>query len=56
MSAQTWIVIVPDKSWTSCYGRFDSYEEATDWVRANGWHPTDVNIYQVKDKNNRDIK
>jgi hypothetical protein len=42
-----WVVIVPRKSFTKCYGLFASHDLAMAWVRANQFDPEDVQIYPV---------
>lgn len=42
-----WVVVIPQGSWTRCYGLFESYDACVGWLRANQHHPSDVGIYPV---------
>jgi hypothetical protein len=44
-----WIVIVGSGSFATCYGLFASYETTVDWLRANGWHPSECAIYPIRE-------
>jgi len=32
----SWVVYINDEGFKSCYGAFESYEEAQEWSSANG--------------------
>jgi hypothetical protein len=48
MSNAGWVVVVPQKSWTRCYGPFDSYMACIAWIRQNQFEPSDVDIYPIE--------
>lgn len=42
-----WIVLVGEKSWTKCYGLFESDDACVVWLRANQFDVQDAQIYPV---------
>jgi hypothetical protein len=43
-----WVVIVGAGSFSSCYGLFDTYDDAVTWLRVNGWTPADCDVRPVQ--------
>ena len=43
-----WVIIVPQKSFTRCYGLFPSHDACMVWVRENQFDPEDVQVYASK--------
>jgi hypothetical protein len=47
---QRWVVVVGEGSvWATCYGTWTDYEAVVEWVRGNGWHPSNVSIHPIKE-------
>jgi len=47
MTGNVWIVLVGEGSFQKCYGTFDSYDAAVDWLRENQFAPAECGIHPV---------